>query len=564
MKHSSPKIAARVVPTLFGLSFCIPAVVIFVAMSRGAVKMRAVRDSWVPTPCVILDAKVRNADNGNYALSVRYRYEFLGASHVSTRYSPVNEEYRFDSISERDALLATYGKDASATCLVNPSAPEKAVLVVSTDREEIPIPVYFFLLGFIVVGLLVALSPWWSLRRRHRGTGPGAQATDFGAEARDAKESAPLWTFLIPIAFCSVFIVVGCGIMAFGVRQRAQMRASREWPLAEGVVERIEVKREWQNGGRGRHGHWLYSPYVAYAYEVDGIRRVNDRLGIIKSSSRKADAAQRFVEEHPIGSPIDVRYNPADPTDSVLDMPDAPKPDFVDEWMLTGVGAVFALFGAGFLLIISMEWRRERTPAPMSGGVLRRRGRGAEFVQMLVFSVLWCLGITVLCAGFFSDMDWPPKGEDWIPAIMLSLFACIGVGLLVRTLRKALRMGGPHLEIRCPRGFVARGGETDFTYRLVGRVEDVDSVIVWLVGEREVTERHRNQTRFESHETYRAEVLRASTPHQIGQGFFRVELPDDAPASGRDDRATVHWKLAVSGHCRNRPGFSDTYDLDVR
>lgn len=564
MKNSSPKIAARIVQTLFGISFCIPAVAIFVMMSRGAVQMRAVRDSWVPTPCVILDAKVRDADNGNYALSVRYRYEFLGASHVSTRYSPAHEEHRFDSISERDALLATYGKDASATCLVNPSAPEEAVLVVSTDREEIPIPVYFFLLGFIVVGLLVALSPWWSLRRRHRGTGPGAPATGSGAEARDATDSAPLWTFLFPIAFCSVFIAVGCGIMTFGVRQRAQMRASREWPLTEGVVERIEVKREWQSGSKGRHGRWLYSPYVAYAYDVDGVRRVNDRFGIIKSSSSKADAAQRFVEEHPIGSRIDVRYNPADPTDSVLDMADAPERSFVDEWMLTAVGAVFALFGAGFLLIISMEWRRRRAPVPMPGGVLRRRGRGAEFVQMLVFSVLWCLGITVLCAGFFSDMDWPPKGEDWIPAIMLSVFACIGVGLLVRTLRKALRMGGPHLEIRCPRGFVARGGETDFTYRLVGRVEDVDSVIAWLVAWREEHVRRRDEARIESRAAYRAEVLRAATPHEIGQGFFRVELPADAPASGPDGRETVRWELAVSGHCRNRPGFSDTYPIQVR
>ena len=565
-EHCVGRSFGRVVQTLFGLLFCVPAVVILVALSRNAVQMRTVRATWVPTPCVILDAKVRDADNGDYALSVRYRYEFLGASHVSMRYSPAHEEHRFDSISERDALLSTYGKDASATCLVNPSAPEEAVLVASTDREETPVFIYLFPLAFIVVGLLVAISPWWSPRRRHRGAGPGAPAIGSGVNASESKFPAPLLATLLPIAFCSVFIAVGCGIMTFGVHQRAQMRAAREWPLAEGVVERTEVKRKWQSGSKGHHGHWVFSPYVAYAYEVDGVRRVNDRFGIIESSSSKAAAAQRFVEEHPVGSPIGVRYNPANPTDSVLDMSDAPKRSFVDEWMLTAVGAVFALFGAGFLLIISMEWRRGRAPT-MPGGTLRRSGRGAEFVQMLVFSVLWCLVTAALCAGFFSDINWPPKGEDWIPVVFLSVFACIGVGLLVRTLVKGLRMGGPHLEIRCPRGFVARGGETNFTYRLVGRVEDVEFVIVWLVGERVVTERHRDQTHFETHETheaYRAEVLRAATPHEIGQGFFRVELPDDAPVSDQDDDETVQWKLAVSGHCRNRPGFSDTYRIEVR
>ena len=471
MKNSSPKIAARVVQTLFGIAFCIPAVVIFVAMLRGSA------------------------------------------------------------------------------------------------REEIPFFVYFFPIGFIVIGLLVALSPWWSLRRRHRGTGPGAPATGSGAEPRDAKDSAPLLVTLIPIAICAVFIAVGCGIMAFGVRQRAQVRASREWPLAEGVVERVEVKREWQNGSKGRHGRWLYSPYVVYAYEVDGVRRVNDRVGIIKSSSSKAAAAQRFVEEHPAGTRIGVRYNPADSADSVLAEPDSPKRSFVDEWMPVAAGAVFSLFGAGFLVIMLTSRPRGTAGAarpPMPGGALLRSSRGAEFVQMLVFSVLWCLGITVLCAGFFSDMDWPPKGEDWIPTVFLSVFACIGVVLLVRTLRKALRLGGPHLEIRCPRGFVSRGGETDFTYRLVGRVEDVELVRIWLVGEREIMERHRRQVRPEAHETYRIEVLHTATPHEIGQGFFRVELPDDESFSGRDGKESIRWKLSVSGYRRNRPGFSDTYVLDVR
>lgn len=381
---------------------------------------------------------------------------------------------------------------------------------------------------------------------------------------KNSSRNISLFATLIPIAICSIFIAVGCGIMTLGVRQRAKMLAAREWPLTEGVIERIEVKREWQKGGKGRHGRWLYSPYAAYAYEVYGVRRVNDRFGILKSSSSKAVAAQRFVEEHPVGSRIGVRYNPADPTDSVLDVPDAPKRSFADEWMLTAMGGVFALFGAGFLVIMLTSRPRRRRTVPSPGGALLRNSRGSEFVQMLVFSVLWCSATAVLCAGFFSDMDWPPKGEAWIPTVFLSVFACIGVGFLARTLVKAFQLGGPHLEIRCPRGFVARGSGTDFTYRLVGRVEDVDLVRIWLVGEREVMERHRRQTQLAMHETYRTEVLHVSTPHEIGQGFFRVEVPEDEPASGRDGQGDVHWKLAVSGYRRNRAGFSDTYVLDVR
>lgn len=558
----------RLLLTMFGLAFCAFAAFALWTMGRSSLVARTVRDTWVRTPCVVLASEVRDVAGG-YALSVRYRYEAEGRERESSAFSPGTAEHRFDSVSERAGLLETYRPGASATCLVNPADPGEAVLAAA-DGDAPPWFAFLFPLVFLVAGLSVAVSAW----RRPAARRTASSGTPDGPSADPP--GSPWLAKALPIVFCSVFIAVGCGVMSFAFRQRARMAASRDWPLAEGAVERVEVRRQWRSGSKGRGGHWTYEPYAAYAYEVDGRRFVNDRRGFATSSSSRSDAARRFVEEHPVGTRVAVRFNPADPADSVLD--DAGGQDGFASWFPVAFGAVFALFGAGFLVMMLRSGSRGtgvraacspgragtvgmRQPARGTGALVRA-GRGAEFVQMLVFSVLWCSVTALVGTGFLHEMDWPPQGEEWIPVAFIAVFACIGVGLLVRTLVAGARLGGPHLEITCGSGFVAPGAETLFSYRLVGRVEDVDSLIVWLVGERQTWERHRRQRRCETREFHRAEVLRATTPHEIGQGFFRVALPADAAPSGRDGAGgSVEWKLAVSGHCRNRPGFRDIYPL---
>ena len=569
MKSSSLSIAERIVRTLFGLAFCAFPIFILSLLARSSFRERDVRLNWVPTPCVIVDSEIRDAPNGSYSLTVRYRYETGGKTYVSTGYSPDNDHHTFDSVSERAPLLATYEKGASATCFVNPADPAQAVLHSrdGNDSPWAPAILILFLIPFIIVGLAVAASAWWPRRRRDAKDASPVPSVSSGTAEPVSRPSA--LAVAVPIVFCAVFIAIGGGLMSFGLRQRARAQASRDWPVAEGVIERIEVKREWQNGGKGRHGRWLYSPYVVYAYEVNGSRRVNDRLAFIKTSSSKQGPAVRYVEEHPVGSRVGVRYNLADPADSVLDAPDAPRSGSMDDWLLIGAGAVFAMFGIGFLIVIltSPPEGKGRNPVFGAGGVLQRKNRGGDLVQMIVFTTMWCSLSTLLCMAFFSDTSWPPKGEDWIPTIILSVFACIGIGLFVRlqwTILNRILSGGLHLEIRCPRGFVARGGETDFTYRLVGRVENVASLVVHIVAKRKIHVRHQGENRIESRETYRREVLHAATPHEIGQGFFRVELPDDAPPSGRDGDGIVTWALTVSGKRRGGGEFHDTYPVEVR
>ncbi len=570
MKSPSPSFAERIVRTLFGLAFCVFPIFILTAIAKSSIRERDVRLNWVPTPCVVVDSAIRDAPNGTYSLTVRYRYETGGRTYVSSDYSPGRDHYSFDSVSERAGLLATYEKGAAATCYVNPGDPAQAVLHSRGDKDG-PWPLrvaVLFLIPFIVVGLAVTASAW----RHPRGRSDVTPAGTFGGASAGAAKAAPRPSALavvIPVLFCAVFIAVGSAIMIFGARQRARAQASRDWPVAEGVVERIEVKREWQNGGRGRSGRWHYSPYVVYAYEVNGIRRVNDRLAFTKTSSSKQSPSVRYVKKHPVGSRVGVRYNPLDPADSVLDAADAPKRGSVDEWILPAFGAVFAMFGAGILLVMLTSPRegKEHRQVPDAGGVLRRKNRGGELVHMAVFTTMWCSFSALGCVVFFSDIGWPPKGEDSIPAIILSVFACIGVGLLVRlvwTILNRILSGGLHLEIRCPRGFVARGGETDFTYRLVGRVESVASLVVHLVGKRKVHVRHQGENRIETREVYRIETMRATTPHEIGQGFFRVELPEDAPPSGRDGNDILVWELVAEGKRKRGRKFRDTYPVEVR
>ncbi len=121
-------------------------------------------------------------------------------------------------------------------------------------------------------------------------------------------------------------------------RAAARARAAVGWPTAEGEVleSRVEEKEGHSDGSRYVH----YVPVLRYAYAVDGRTFRGDRLSFTWSWGQivKREHAEAMLAAYPLGSRPKVSYNPADPSDSVLEAR-APK----DEWR------AIAFFGLLFI-----------------------------------------------------------------------------------------------------------------------------------------------------------------------------------------------------------------------
>ena len=120
---------------------------------------------------------------------------------------------------------------------------------------------------------------------------------------------------------------VGIGLIVFGLvwasgfgllhfRALAKAKASESWPSAMGRIAASEVRVEESTD---RDSTTWYNPVVAYRYTVGGREFEGARLrfGNYRQSTRKK--AEAMLARYSAGGSVPVRYNPADPAESVLE-----------------------------------------------------------------------------------------------------------------------------------------------------------------------------------------------------------------------------------------------------
>ena len=137
-----------------------------------------------------------------------------------------------------------------------------------------------------------------------------------------------------------------------------------------------------------------YRPYFRYQYRVDGITQVSDRYRYAMPMSGGPGPAHAAVEAQPVGSKLEVWYDPGSPAESVVDK------------QLSGLDLFLPMFMTpfniiGFGLLLAPLWGR-RSPGP--GGVpVVREGLGwrarLQYSHPLL-SVLGSLGALTF-AGVF-------------------------------------------------------------------------------------------------------------------------------------------------------------------
>jgi Protein of unknown function (DUF3592) len=135
----------------------------------------------------------------------------------------------------------------------------------------------------------------------------------------------------VPPVFVAVFVTLIIGLVgllyAFGQRQKAADAARQaSWTVTSAQITQTGWQtyqdRLWKGTNfKGLSGDYRYRPTIDYSYLVGGNRYGQKRVEFQNQyTSRWEDLSgpNGFHTRHPVGSQISIRYNPANPGESVL------------------------------------------------------------------------------------------------------------------------------------------------------------------------------------------------------------------------------------------------------
>jgi len=142
------------------------------------------------------------------------------------------------------------------------------------------------------------------------------------------------------------FVIIGLLAIQYVSKPLSEVFSeSEKWPQAEGMITNGEVISFRSDG------QTMYRASLAYEYQVEGKQYHSDVIRKGVSSTSFKYFPKRKVEMHPIGSKVTVYYNPALPSEALLE---------------PGLGALKYLFygiPASFILIGFMVfWKRAIKP----------------------------------------------------------------------------------------------------------------------------------------------------------------------------------------------------------
>lgn len=216
-----------------------------------------------------------------------------------------------------EATLARYPAGAAVTVYYDPADPSNCVL-----EREVPKGVGKGCAAIVAIGVVAAAGIYYLTTNATRLL-----------ETYLPNANAPVTVFT---ACFGLFVL----LFFFAYRKHSMQAAN--WPFVRGTIvssgtETIE-KRE---GGRTRTS---YAPAVEFAYQVHGIdyRSRQIKLGVVVSGSR--GYAERVAARYQQGSPVEVHYDPDNPSNAALENPTGYS------WLMLAVAVAcfgIALFASG-------------------------------------------------------------------------------------------------------------------------------------------------------------------------------------------------------------------------
>lgn len=143
--------------------------------------------------------------------------------------------------------------------------------------------------------------------------------------------------------FALIMLLCGALVIGIGLFTVQRHRVAAGWPQALAVIEVSDVVAE-----RHFKDNLMYRPVIRYRYSAPGGTFVGDKMATTGKLYGKEAAARRIVARYPVGGTVMARYNPADPSEAVLERGISGGIRFILFGLLCWVAPIAAGLAAGF------------------------------------------------------------------------------------------------------------------------------------------------------------------------------------------------------------------------
>ncbi|AKF84762.1 hypothetical protein MFUL124B02_04180 [Myxococcus fulvus 124B02] len=151
---------------------------------------------------------------------------------------------------------------------------------------------------------------------------------------------------VVVTAIAALLAAVGVLFVVAGIKDVLRATRTRRWPTAPGTIRSAEEFERRLPAPPMAEPRVFYEAVIEYEYTVGRVLVGTTALRVDPAAYTNPEHAQSILRRYPPGQAVRVAYNPADPTDAVLE-PGAHAPSFVR----LGVGLGLVALGACMPLV---------------------------------------------------------------------------------------------------------------------------------------------------------------------------------------------------------------------
>lgn len=549
-------IGAKIFGSLFYLVFFV-AGLFMTAMFARAWWQGARSYGWDRFECTVIGSDYRTdldaSSSERFRTTVRYRYEWQGTLHQTS------VERTFSDATEAQVFRDRYPPEARVRCFVDPGEPAESRL---TRPSPFAILILFFPLIFVAAGGVPLYLTW----RRE-------SAEPVAPKARPLTEPAKSsWVGgCVMAGFFGVFFLAGAGVL---------------WWLMLGPLYKISRARSWETtpctvvssqlGMQSDSDGTTYRAEVLYRYVYGGREYESSRYDFETAYSSGSAPKQAIVDRFAAGAACTCFVDPAEPARAVLNR------DFHRSYWAGLVGLPFLLVGLFGGLWVSGAFRgREKKSFPAAAPArvqfsswrdaaaplqLRpKSGPWKKLLGSLLVNLFWNGIVSVFIVVL--SREWRTGNHEWMPILILTPFALIGLLILSGLPYAVLALFNPRPWIELERGAVAPGASAGARYRLSGSAGRVGRLTIALEGREAVTvtTHSGNSTTISRRDgLFHHSLLYDSGPGgATREAAFNFAVPAGVMHSFVSPNNGVHWKIKVHGDIPRFPDLDEEFEIEV-
>lgn len=232
-------------------------------------------------------------------------------------------------------------------------------------------------------------------------------------------------------------------------------------------------------------------------------------------------------------------------------------------------GLVFAAVGGAVILSALVGRGRARRIPPAQAGTLPVASPMAELrpsvtkrVQ-LIFVLIFTLGWNGFISVFLYFMFSEPEKLSTAPLLAMSPFVAVGVGLIAFTVYCLLALFNPQPHLRLTPGAIPLGATGDLDWTIIGSVDRIAKLTIWLEGQEEAKYRQGTRTVTVNSVFEKIPLLETTNIPEMRVGKAPVALPEFTMHSFEAPNNKIKWLLKVHGVVPRWPDISLEFPITV-